>query len=171
MENVEICCCTGHRPKGFPWAYQANIIKTETYLRLLEEKVRRAAEDGATLFLTGMAQGVDMDFAECVIKLRDRCHLPVALKAVIPCRNQTEFWSKEEVQRYVSILCRADDSVVLSDEYTPQCMLLRNRFMVDNSDLVIAVFNGIRRGGTWYTMRYAKKQGVRIDLLDLAKDI
>ena len=39
--------------------------------------------------------------------------------------------------------------------------------MVDKSELVIAVFNGIERGGTWYTINYAKKKNKQVDILDL----
>ena len=49
-----------------------------------------------------------------------------------------------------------DEVVVLSAEYYPGCMYLRNRYMVDNADVVIAHFNGAK-GGTMYTLSYAKK--------------
>ena len=41
--------------------------------------------------------------------------------------------------------------------------------MVDKSDLVIAIFNGNERGGTLYTINYAKKQNKRIEIIDLNK--
>ncbi len=39
--------------------------------------------------------------------------------------------------------------------------------MVDKSELVIAEFNGIEKGGTWYTINYAKKTNTAIELIDL----
>ncbi len=170
-QKADVCCCTGHRPKGFVWGYNTDCEKNAIYHSLLYEKVKSAAENGFRLFLSGMALGVDMDFAESVIKLRDKNRLPIYLQAVIPCKNQTEKWDKQDVVRYNKILSRADSSVILSEEYTPDCMLARNRYMVDKSSLIIAVFNGIQRGGTWYTIRYARKQGLEIDLLHLIEDI
>lgn len=43
----------------------------------------------------------------------------------------------------------------------------RNRYMIDKSALAIAVFNGIKQGGTWYTIRYAKAKGVRVMTINL----
>ena len=40
-------------------------------------------------------------------------------------------------------------------------MLERNRYMVNNSSLLIALFNG-KPGGTKSTIEYAKKQNLRI---------
>ena len=44
----------------------------------------------------------------------------------------------------------------------------RNRYMVDKADLVLAVWNGICSGGTWYTIQYARslKKPIRYIMLD-----
>lgn len=55
----------------------------------------------------------------------------------------------------------------LSEEYTRNCMLERNRYMVDKSDYVFAVWNGERHGGTWYTMQYANKRHKPLEILRL----
>jgi uncharacterized phage-like protein YoqJ len=36
----------------------------------------------------------------------------------------------------------------------------RNELMVDNSDLVMALYNGANHGGTYNDLVYAKKKGV-----------
>lgn len=41
--------------------------------------------------------------------------------------------------------------------------------MVDKSDIVIAVFNGTEKGGTWDTISYAQKQNKPIEIIDLYK--
>lgn len=46
-------------------------------------------------------------------------------------------------------------------------MLERNRYMVDKSDYVFAIWNGERKGGTWYTMEYAKKLKRPVEVLRL----
>ena len=46
-------------------------------------------------------------------------------------------------------------------------MLERNRYMVDRSDYVLAVWNGKQHGGTWYTMGYAIKQQKQLEILRL----
>ena len=53
------------------------------------------------------------------------------------------------------------------EKYNQNCMLERNRYMVDKSDYVFAVWNGERHGGTWYTIEYAKKNHKPVGILNL----
>ena len=114
-----------------------------------------------------MAIGVDLDFAEIVLKLRNK--YPITLECAIPCPNQTLKWNSADKLRYDSILECADEVNLISERYTPECMLKRNRYMVDKSELVIAVFNGVEKGGTWYTLNYAEKENKNIEIIDLCK--
>ena len=165
---MKTCCCTGHRPKGFPFKYGVDKQKHKTYLKTLEQKIKLAiTEYGITNFISGMALGADLDFAEIVLKLRNK--YPIFLECAIPCPNQTLNWNDKDILRYESILKHADKVRLISEQYTPDCMLKRNRYMVDKSQLVIAVFNGIESGGTWYTIDYAKKQNKLIEIIDLCK--
>lgn len=167
MKN-QICCCTGHRPKGFNFKYGVDETKHQAYLEQLKQKILIAyGEYGATHFISGMAIGVDLDFAEIVLYLRDTEHYPFYLECAIPCRNQTLKWSEKDISRYDSLIARADSVNLISEYYTPECMLKRNRYMVDKSDVVIAAFNGIEKGGTWYTIKYAKSKNKIIELIDL----
>lgn len=165
---TKTCCCTGHRPKGFPFEYGVDKPKHTAYLKTLEEKTELAiTEYGITNFISGMAMGVDLDFAETVLKLRNKYH--IKLECAIPCRNQTLNWDVKDKLRYDSILKRADNVKLVSERYTAECMLKRNRYMVDKSELIIAVFNGIKKGGTWYTINYAKKENKVIVLIELCR--
>ena len=137
---------------------------------MLSQKTELAiTEYGITHFISGMAIGADLDFAETVLKLREK--QPVKLECAIPCPDQTLKWSYTDKLRYESILNRADNVKIISTRYTPECMLKRNRYMVDKSELVIAVFNGIKQGGTWYTISYAESQNKAIEIIDICKII
>lgn len=46
------------------------------------------------------------------------------------------------------------------------CMLDRNRFLVDHASMVLAVYNGTRRSGTGATVNYARKLGREIIVID-----
>ena len=46
---------------------------------------------------------------------------------------------------------------VTSDDYRDGCMMKRNRFLVDTSQYILAVYDG-QRGGTMSTINYAKKK-------------
>ena len=69
-------------------------------------------------------------------------------------------------ERYRRILESADIKTVLSHRYTPSCMEERNRYMVENSGVVVAVFGG-GRGGTFNTLRMAYRLGRRVIELDV----
>ena len=161
------CCCTGHRPGSFPFKYGVDKRKHKIYLQALSQKIEFAITGyGITHFITGMAIGVDLDFAEIVLKLRNK--FPISLECAIPCPNQTLKWKDNDKLRYESILNIADKINIIGNRYTTDCMLKRNRYIVDKSELVIAVFNGIEKGGTWYTINYAKKTSTAIELIDLS---
>lgn len=163
---TKTCSCTGHRPKGFPFRYGIDAVKHNAYMKELETVVELAiTEYGITCFISGMALGVDLDFAEIVIKLKNK--YPIALECAIPCPNQTYPWSDRDKLRYERIKKKADNVTLVSERYTHDCMLKRNRYMVDKSNLVIAVFNGIEKGGTWYTLKYAKSKRVPILQINL----
>ena len=164
----KFCCCTGHRPQGFPFKYGIDKQKQYAYLQALAKKIELAIIDyGILNFISGMAVGADLDFAEIVLTLREK--YPITLECAIPCQNQTLKWSDKDKLRYDDILKRADEINLISKRYTPECMLKRNRYMVNKSELVIAVFNGIERGGTWYTINYAKKNNKKIEMIELFK--
>ena len=137
-------------------------------MQALAKKIELAIIDyGILNFISGMAVGADLDFAEIVLTLREK--YPITLECAIPCQNQTLKWSDKDKLRYDDILKRADEINLISKRYTPECMLKRNRYMVNKSELVIAVFNGIERGGTWYTINYAKKNNKKIEMIELCK--
>ena len=54
----------------------------------------------------------------------------------------------------------------VSEAYTRTCMMERNRYMVENSGVVVAVFGG-GRGGTFNTLRMAYRLGRRVIELDV----
>ncbi len=162
----KICCCTGHRPQKFPFEYGGRGKEYLTYLQELENKIITAVtEYGVTCFISGMALGVDLDFAQTVLKYRKKYSL--ILECAVPCPNQTLKWDKKDISRYDRILKKADSVTLVSERYTPECMLKRNRYMVDKSDFVIAVFNGVKGGGTWYTINYAQRKNKTIEVINL----
>ena len=61
-------------------------------------------------------------------------------------------------ERWYRLLHSADEIVLVSEqEYYDGCMQKRNRYMVDNSSKIIAVYNNTK-GGTEQTINYAISQ-------------
>ena len=57
---------------------------------------------------------------------------------------------------------------MVQDHYGPGCMQRRNRYMVDHSALLIAVYDGRKTGGTYYTVKYAKSLDKDIRIINLS---
>lgn len=66
-------------------------------------------------------------------------------------------WPAEQKARWEYLFDACDYQTVVSHSYTPDCMMRRNRYMVDNSSVVIAAFNG-SSGGTLNTILYAMRK-------------
>ena len=57
-----------------------------------------------------------------------------------------------------------DVETMVQQEYTPECMQRRNRYMVDHASLLLAASTG-ESGGTRSTILYAMQQG--LDIVDI----
>lgn len=98
--------------------------------------------------------------ADTILAFKSICP-QIQLIMVLPCKNQSEKWSQENKLHYQDILNKADKIIYLSDKYYDECMLDRNRYLVDNSNYCIA-FLKHKRGGTLFTVNYAKKLGKNV---------
>lgn len=158
------CCFTGHRPEHIPWLRDESSDHTIKLKRVLSKTIDIAIDGGYTDFYCGMARGIDTLAAEIILE-KAKEDKNIRLHAALPCPEQCMGWTSDEKEKFESILRHAATRTVISPMYTDTCMLARNRFMVDNSQRVIAVWNGFFRGGTAYTIRYAKKENKEIHLI------
>ncbi len=154
------CCFTGHRPEKLPWKTNENDSGCMALKLRIADTLRSVYDAGIRHFICGMAKGCDMYFAEAVITLRDEAP-GITLEAAIPCESQFRNWAECYQTRYNYLIHQCDQETLLQRQYTHDCMLLRNKYMVDHSSLLIAVYNGTS-GGTRNTINYAKKCGLEI---------
>lgn len=158
------CCFTGHRPEKLPWGYDEGAPACAA----LKARIARALEElyqrGYRHFISGMAKGADLYFAEAVLALRER-RPGVVLEAAVPCSTQADRWSAAERARYRSVLDRCDLESVVQHDYDRFCMLRRNRYMVEHASLLLAVYDG-SKGGTRYTISYAMDCGLEVVRLE-----
>lgn len=146
------CAFTGHRQ-----------VEENFDFNRFEEVLTAFIEEGYVTFLCGMAAGFDMIAAETVLKLK-KTFPQLKLIACVPCEGQSRYFSAEDKKRYASILQDCDEVRVLSDKYFRGCMQARDRYMVDNSRLLIA-YKRVNEGGTYYTLKYALSLNKRICLI------
>ena len=157
----KVCAFTGHRPQKFPWGYDEADTRCMELKKMLGEQIENLIFDGYTDFLSGMAEGVDTWAALAVLALREK-NPALKLHCILPCWEQADKWSASARECYRNILEQADSIVYVNRVYRKNCMLERNRFLVDHADLLLAVYNGEQRGGTAATVRYARKMGKKI---------
>ena len=136
----------------------------------LRELLEQLYRDGFRRFLCGMAWGWDLAAAEAVVELKSRYH-DVELVAVKPYAAFQNLFSGEDFQQFSRVEQSADE-VRVTGEYDGPCDMAfrqRNDYLVENSAIVVAWWNGIPRGGTAYTLRQARHKNIPI--INLMPDI
>lgn len=167
FDRALVCAFTGHRPQALPWRNDEGDPRCLALKERLNEALTRAYDLGYRHFICGMAQGCDLYFGEAVARLRLVCP-DVTLEGAVPFPEQCKRWPVADQKRYRDLLERCDVETLIQQNYTPNCMHRRNRYMVDHASRLIAAYNGLgKRGGTLFTLNYALEQGVDIDIVDV----
>ena len=163
---LDNCCAfTGHRPHKLPWRYNEADERCIALKAALMEQIVALVKAGVTAFYSGGADGVDCWAALIVLELK-KTNPALRLHCILPHEGQADRWNDSAQERYHSILDQADTVEHVSREYYDGCMLDRNHQLVKAAGLLLAVYNGERRGGTAATVRYARKLGRRITILN-----
>jgi uncharacterized phage-like protein YoqJ len=140
-----IIAATGHRPNKLG-GYGDDTLERATVLacRFLQDRKPSSV-------ITGMALGWDTAIALAAQRLR------IPYIAAVPFQGQQSMWPMTAKQRYQTLLEAATEVVMVTrGGYSPQAMHLRNRWMVDRCDLLVALWNGTP-GGTAACVAYAKQ--------------
>ena len=128
---------TGHRP-GRIAGQEQNIKKwIEDYLAGVD----------CTEAYSGMAMGTDQIFARVVEEMG------IPLICCYPYRRDNFHPAEQRIN------ARAKDVRFISEEYSKKSYWIRDKYMVDNCDVLLAVFDGKKEGGTWITVDYAQRIG------------
>jgi uncharacterized phage-like protein YoqJ len=148
LDITKTACFTGLRTQKF-----RNLTSLEAAKIALRRMISRAQELGYDTFISGMAIGVDTWAALAVLDAGSN------LIAAVPCQGQERLWRISDQLVYREILAAAHQVCYVSDRlYFQSCMEQRNRWMIDHSSLVLAIWDG-QSGGTANAIRYAKSLG------------
>ena len=154
QKNNKVCCFSGHR-----------VISPELVIRLpslLDSQLSSLIENGFSTFKAGGAVGFDTICALKVLEMKRRYpEQDIRLELCLPCPEQSAFFKDTDKEIYNYILAHADSISYADQVYRAGCMFHRNRMLVDGSDLCIAYLS-TKKGGTAYTVSYAKEKGVEI---------
>jgi len=135
---------TGHRPDKL--GGYSDVV-TNLLFELIQEAV---IELNPQTVISGMALGFDQVLAEVSLSL------DIPFIAAIPFIGQEKQWPKPSQAHYHALLKHASDVVTVSSGgFSHSAMQIRNQYMVDRCDVVLALWNG-SPGGTANCIRYAK---------------
>ena len=104
-------------------------------------------------FITGGALGVDTWAASIAID----CGLEFTLALPFPHGVMTAKWKIEDSTKLLNHSLAAKQIVVIDTKFTWAAYQKRNKWMVNNCDLLIAWWIGKKHGGTWNCIQYAEK--------------
>lgn len=148
---------TGHRPNRIPDMDVVALALHDAFIDL-----------GITHVIQGMADGVDLISASVAWDYE----IPFSSARPWHEHKPSEEWSDS----YTFALTHSENLWIVNDAIGypgPQVYQERNEFMVDRADILIAVWDDLKMGGTWNTIKYAIKTGCpiwRIDPLDGSAD-
>lgn len=155
---------SGHRPESLPFKFNSG-----AYYQLevsLWREIGARVDAGYDTFYCGAARGIDIVCGEIILALKMTDYPDLKLVCAIPFKEQARGWSDLWKLHYYDLLRGADRIVQLCDHYQPDCYHIRNRYMVDNCDALLAVYDGKGKGGTAYTVNYARKQGKEVMVIN-----
>ncbi len=158
--RVMRCAFTGYRPQKMPFGFNELDPRCVDFKARLRESIEMLIWEGFSHFLSGGALGMDMYAAEIVLELR-KTYPWIGLEMVIPYDSQADRWDEVYQTRYAVLLDAADIVTCTGHEFTKGALFRRNRYLVDNADLLLAAYDG-QPGGTQMTCEYARKIGVSV---------
>lgn len=153
---------TGHRPDKLPNKLTGYKIPNPTYDLIIAQTEELLLQLKPEKVISGMALGFDQYLVDVCIKLN------IPFIAAVPFVGQERIWPKASQDRYNKLIKLAIEIKIVCDgEYHPDKLQTRNEWMVDNSDEIIACWNG-SGGGTKNCIDYAKIQQKKIHYLKLS---
>lgn len=148
---------TGHRPDSLDKDYS---YTSDLWRYIYDELESTFTKINPKKIYTGMALGVDTVAAEIAIKMG------IPYVACVPFPGQEEVWTPAQQVHYNMLKEFADSVVNVSPgPMQPSKYQIRNQYMVDNADIVVAVWNGWK-GGTRNCVEYALRQQVPVWRID-----
>jgi len=168
-------CFTGHRPNklgGYDWNTPVNQRIIQRLREVILEAIVANKDEGTIQFIFGGALGVDQMAFEVVqgLKINEASSIEIISMLAMPFEKQADAWFSSRDKERLKHQRKVADEVVMVDTlpgYTNPCVAIgeyhvakmdaRNRYMVDKSDMVIAVWDG-SAGGTANCVNYASRK-------------
>lgn len=162
-QGYKRCAFTGYRPQKLPFGFNESVPACVALKAELRRRIEDLIGQGYAHFLSGGAMATDTWAAEAVLELKTK-YPWIVLEMVSPFDGQADRWSAEYKARHDRLFDEADIVTVITHEYTKSCLFRRNRYLVENADLLLAVYDG-QPGGTAMTVAYAREIGIAVECI------
>jgi uncharacterized phage-like protein YoqJ len=166
MIKTKSACFSGHRASKLP--YSENSIEYEKFEVLLKLEIIKLVRDGYVDFYAGGQNGIDLLCSMLVLNIKEELGATINLHVILPYKDIDKGLSQSEKGQFHFVKKEAYEVVCLNEKYTPKCYRQRNQYMVDKSDLLLAVFNGDKQSGTGMTINLAKRKGIDMSIFQLS---
>ncbi len=162
-------CFSGYRPQKFDFPLINGNQQFEQLKINLKHIIVDLIEKGYETFYIGMAEGFDIVAGEILIECENQLEKKLNIQCVLPYLDFFDTFNDDWAQRGSYLIDEINKVKIINMEYKQGIFYERNRFMVDNSDVLVCFFDG-KKGGTKYTLDYAKKNNLEIiNILDSEK--
>ncbi|WP_081332906.1 SLOG family protein [Eisenbergiella tayi] len=156
------CCFAGGGLQQLSYGYDRKKPDCAQLKEMLYQIILKLVlEERVTRFLSGMTLGLDEIFAELVLEIKGQ-YPQVSLECVIAYEEQHIHWTVSQRKKYFEILENCDKEITLQGIYTEDCRRKWNRYVVDISGSMLAVWDNDNRSRTGQTVRYAREAGRNI---------
>jgi uncharacterized phage-like protein YoqJ len=142
---------TGHRPPklgGYKAVRNFHILREHMKIEIVKHP--------EPILISGAALGIDQIWMEAGFELG------IDVIAAIPFAGHDAKWPRESRTAQARLLARCKQVVYVCEPgYSPEKLQRRNIWMVDNSDLLVAYWNG-SPSGTANCLEYATSKGHQV---------
>lgn len=159
------CAISGHRPTRFKFGYKETHTGCKRLKRVMREQFDLLYQQGVREFYVGGALGVDMWAAEILLRMKEQsAYSDLLLHMVLPFAGHDANWDERSRERLRFIMRHCVDTVIIGipGQLPLACYKLRNQYLVDHADCLLAVYDSDRRirSGTGQTVHYAQRRGL-----------
>lgn len=141
---------TGHRPERLGLSGDERDESWKTIRNWLEEQIAAYSDYDVTL-MVGMANGVDILAGLIAIDNGYKLH------CVLPCKGygNNNKYTKE-------LLHKAKKIKTMQSSYTRGCDTLRDKYMAEHCDVMLAVYDHKGKSGVTNTIKFAENAGKKV---------
>lgn len=167
---MKIGAVTGHQGTRFRFKYKDNNNGCKRLKRRMREQFVVLYGEGVRHFWIGGGLGVDLWAGEILLRLKEEPgYGEIMLHTAIPFTGYDSKWDERSRARMAFVVKHSDSTRIIGTSNIPPaaCYRQRDRFLVDQADCLLAVYDNdrSRRNGIGTTVFMAEKKGIPIIMI------